>query len=45
MGFVPQMAKAALKKNDQDVEKAVSELIATGGVIEGVNSKWFLLGM
>lgn len=35
VGFDPRMAKIALKRHQGDVEKAVEELVACGGIIDG----------
>ncbi|XP_066999509.1 NEDD8 ultimate buster 1 isoform X2 [Anabrus simplex] len=35
VGFDPRMAKVALKKHHGNVEKAIEELVACGGVIDG----------
>lgn len=35
IGFDPRMAKIALRHHRGDVEKAVEELVACGGVIDG----------
>lgn len=44
VGFDPRMAKIALKKHNGVIEKAIEELVLTGGVIEGEYSsgegKW-----
>lgn len=36
VGFDQQMAKAALKKHFGDVERAVEDLVANGGIVDGV---------